>query len=342
MPAILARIAPALNAEVLLEPEHGFVGRIRFPNGRFSYFWDNKFNLNSISSVKVAQDKGYTEFFLRTFGYPVPGSRTFVRDRFLPHVPGGRGLAEAVAYAEHLGWPVVVKPCNLSQGRLVAVVASAGELRERATRIFASSRVLLVQRRCVGRDYRLIVLDGRVISAYERQPLAVTGDGRSSIEALLHQKQQLFESEGRDTVIDMADERMITTLRRRGLSRATVVPRGVEERLLDVANLSLGGTSHDVLPHLHPTFRLVATRIAADMDLRFCGVDLIAASVTDAVDEYVVLEVNSAPGLDNYESSGPAYEAKVDALYLEVLRAVAKVENPECSPADGKAGGDLR
>ncbi|MEO6325757.1 MAG: cyanophycin synthetase [Thermoanaerobaculia bacterium] len=323
MPAILARIAPVLNAEVLLEPEHGFVGWIKFPNGRFSYFWDNKFNLNSVSAVKVAQDKAYTEFFLGTFGYPVPGSRTFVRDSFLPHVHGGRGLGEAITYADELGWPVVAKPCNLSQGRLVAVISSAAELQEWTARIFEKSRVLIVQRWCPGRDFRLIVLDGRVISAYERRPLTVTGDGQCSIEELLRNRQRLFETEGRDTVIDMADARLPATLRRRGLDLASVVPAGIEERLLDVANLSLGGTSHDVLPDLHATFREIAARVATDMDLRFCGVDLIAPSVSTPARDYVVLEVNSAPGLDNYESSGVAHEEKIDALYLEVLRAVA-------------------
>src|SRR5258706_5350979 len=253
MPAILARIAPLLNAEVLLEPEHGFVGCIRFPNGRFSYFWDNKFNLNPISSVKIAQDKAYTEFFLSTLGYPVPGSRTFVRDRFLRHVPGGRTLEEAVAYANGLGWPVAVKPCDLSQGRLVAVVSSEEELRAWASQIFAIRRVLLVQRQCPGRDYRFIVLDGRVIAAYERRPLAVRGDGRSTIEALLVQKRQEFIAEGRDTIIDMTDERMTMTLRRRGLSLTDVLPRDVEVRLLDIRNRALRGASHAVLPHVHPT-----------------------------------------------------------------------------------------
>lgn len=324
MPAILSRIAPLLDAQVLLEPEHGFVGRIEFPNGRFSYFWDNKFNLNSISSVKIAQDKGYAEFFLRTFGYSVPESMTFLRDRFLKHVPGGRNLERAVEYAEKLGWPVVIKPCNMSQGRLVALVASAEELRDWAARIFAVTRVLLIQRYCRGLDYRFIVLDERVIAAYERRPLAVTGDGDSTIAALLRQKQELFVRQGRDTVIDMADDRMTMTLRRRGLSLDSVLPIGVEERVLPIANLSLGGTSHDVLPHVHPTFLDLVARIAADMDLRFCGVDLIADDVSAPVREYTVLEVNSAPGLDNYESSGPAHDAKVDALYLEVLRAIAE------------------
>ncbi len=56
MPEILARTAARLGAEVLLEPGYGFVGLIRFPNGRKSFFWDNKFNLNPISSVKICQD----------------------------------------------------------------------------------------------------------------------------------------------------------------------------------------------------------------------------------------------------------------------------------------------
>ena len=53
MVAILKRIAPALGAEVLFEPEFRIVGRIRFRNGRQSFFWHNKFNLNSVSAARI-------------------------------------------------------------------------------------------------------------------------------------------------------------------------------------------------------------------------------------------------------------------------------------------------
>lgn len=69
---------------------------------------------------------------------------------------------------------------------------------------------------------------------------------------------------------------------------------------MDAANLSLSGTTLDVTTALHPSYIAVASRVAQVMDLRFCGIDVLAKDATRPDDEYVVLEINSAPGLDNY------------------------------------------
>jgi len=323
MPEILARIAPRLGAEVVLAPP-GFVGRIRFPNGRTSYFWDNKFNLNPISSVKLASDKGYTSYFLRELGYPTPEECLFFRERFRKHVAGAEGVDGAVAFADRLGWPVVVKPAGLSQGRLVAVVHTESELRTWAHQIFAKERVMVVQQYRAGADYRLVVLDGRVLSAYERVPLAVTGDGIATVRELLETKQREFATTGRDTVIPLEDPRIGMRLARRGLTLDSIIASGATERLIDIANLSLGGTSREVTSTLHPAWVALAAHIAADIGLRFCGIDILTNGELRAVPaDYTIIEINSAPGLDHYGSWGPEHEAAVDELYLEVLRAIA-------------------
>ncbi|MFO0612614.1 MAG: hypothetical protein U0414_08510 [Polyangiaceae bacterium] len=319
MKPILERVAPRVGATVEFEPRYGFVGRIQFPNGRASFFWDNKFNLNPISSVKVVRDKAYTTFFLRSLGYRTPEEGTFFRERFRAHVGGG-GTDEAAAYAAALGYPVFVKPVDLSMGRLVEKVWSEPELRAAAERVFAVSRVMLVQRACPGVDHRLIVLDGRLLRAYERRPLAVVGDGRSTVDDLLAALQRSFEEAGRDTVLPIADPRIDASLARSGAARSTVLDEGATLPLLDVANLSTGGEARDVTGEIHPTLADLAIRVTRDFDLRFAGVDVLTADARAPLGEYTILEINSAPGLDYYTAS----EADVDAAYEEVLRAVGE------------------
>ena len=103
MPEILGRLAPALGAQVLFEPEFRIVGHIRFPNGRQSFFWHNKFNLNPVSSARIAQDKGYSAFFLRAAGIRVPATQTFFRNDFRRRIRSKRGLAAACAFAARVG-----------------------------------------------------------------------------------------------------------------------------------------------------------------------------------------------------------------------------------------------
>lgn len=324
MPAILARLAPMVGAEVILEPEFGIVGLVRFPNGRQSYFWHNKFNLNSVSSARVAQDKGYAAYFLSLLGFRVPRSRTFFREAFRKALDSDRGADAALAYAVSLGWPVYVKPCRRSQGHGVSMAMDPAELAEATARVLGRDRMMIVQEACPGRDYRIVTLDGRVINAYERVPLEVVGDGRSTVSALLDAVQVAFDASGRDTQIPVDDDRMRIRLRRAGLTLGSVIPEGERLRLLDIANLSCGGTTLDITQRLHPSVAALAVRVAAGLDLRFAGIDILMADATTPLHEYVVLEVNSAPGLDHYGASGPDHEAFVDGLYLELLRAVER------------------
>ncbi|MCC6155590.1 MAG: cyanophycin synthetase [Candidatus Hydrogenedentes bacterium] len=324
MPEILARIAPVLGARVVLEPEFGVVGQIEFKNGRKSYFWHNKFNLNSVSSAKIAQDKAYTSFFLEQFGYSVPQTQTFFSDRFLKHIDSNRNVAAACAFAERIGWPVIVKPCRRSQGAAVNLVYDKDSFWSSAERVFQIDRTLLVQAYCPGRDYRIVTLDGDAISAYERVPLRVTGDGHSTISSLLSQLQDNFRSQGRDTVINVEDPRIGDTLRRNRLTVNSVIAAKETVSLLPVANLSCGGTTIDITECLHPSVAALAGKIADDMDLRFAGIDIVTGDATQPLGQYTVLEVNSAPGLDHYGGSGEAHQELVDSLYLKVLRAIEK------------------
>jgi glutathione synthase/RimK-type ligase-like ATP-grasp enzyme len=321
MADILRRIAPRLGAELFVEPEYGFVGWVRIPGGRKTFFWDNKFNLNPLASVKIAQDKGYTSFFLGSMGFRVPREKSFFSTRFQAHIPTPRGVDDAFAFAESLGLPVYLKPCRLSQGELVARVHDREEFHGHASAVFQRSRVMLVQEVCEGGDYRLIVLDGEVICAYRRVPLAVTGDGASTVRDLLAARQAEFDAAGRDTRIPVDDPRIDAALRRAGYHRDGVLPAGASVPLLDVANLSLGGTTEEVTFTLHPTVAALGVEVARAMELRFCGIDLIVGDASLPLADYRILEVNSAPGLDNYLHTGEAQREYVDGLYLRVLAA---------------------
>jgi len=180
----------------------------------------------------------------------------------------------------------------------------------------------VVERFCEGRDYRVVVLDNDVISAYERIPLQVIGDGRSTVLRLLKKKQLAFEKAGRDTVLNLKDIRMKMCLKRQGLGFRNIPRKGQYVRLLDNANLSTGGEAIDVTTKIHPTYKNLAIRITKDMGLRLCGVDIICNDITQPLSEYVVVEINGAPGLDNYASLGRKQKQMVQTLYLRVLKAL--------------------
>lgn len=324
---VLAKIAYKVGATVFMEPNWQVVGQITFRNGKRSYFRGSSLGINPLGSSEIAKDKDHANMFMAKMGYPiVPDSRTFFSNPFVK-VLGleKRGIDGAFEYARKIGLPVIVKPNSGSQGSGVSLVHNKREFYRAMMAIFKKDRVALVQKPVRGKDYRVVVLDKKVVSAYERIPLNVTGDGKSTIRELLLVKQRRFVLDGRDTKIKMDDPRIKQKLEHQGLSIDSIIEKGVLIYLLDNANLSTGGDSIDVTSIVHREFSRMAVKLTRDMGLRLCGVDLmIDGDISQKPNRYWVLEINSAPGLDHYAKSGKAQERLVEELYLEVLKSMEK------------------
>jgi D-alanine-D-alanine ligase-like ATP-grasp enzyme len=320
---MLEKLAARIGAQVLVEPEWRIAGQITFKDGRRSYFRYNTLDLNPVGASDIAKDKDYANFFMASMGYPVvPDTKAFYSDRWATAIRmPRRNIDAAFRHAKKIGFPVIVKPNSGSQGSGVAMVHDRREFYRAMRAIFRDDRVALVQRPVSGKDFRLVVLDNRIVSAYQRIPLNVIGDGRSTISQLLGAKQRGFIAAKRDTQIQMADPRLAAKLAHQGLTLRSVPKRGEQIFLLDNANLSTGGDSVDVTNKVHPGFRRLALEITRDMGLRLCGVDLMVNGDIDAAPStYWVLEINAAPGLDHYVKTGEAQMKVVEDLYLEVLK----------------------
>jgi D-alanine-D-alanine ligase-like ATP-grasp enzyme len=324
MGKLMRKIAPKIGAKVVVEPEWGVVGQLTFKNGRRSYFRSNVIDINPLGASEIAKDKDYANFFLRKLGYPVIEGKTFFSDAFGKVLGSKRNNSAAVAYAKHLGFPVIAKPNSLSHGKGVHLAHNAEELKRALKDIFKLDRVALVQRFEKGDDYRVVVLDGKVISAYKRVPLSVIGDGRSSIVQLLRKKQRVFDQSGRDTKLKLNDPRVRQRLQREGFSMRSILSKGETVILLDSANLSSGGDSVDVTKTMHSSLKKLAINVTKDMGLRLCGVDLlVVGDVSKKPKRRTIIEINSAPGLDHYAQSGKAQEKVVEQMYLEVLKRMS-------------------
>lgn len=320
---MLQKIAPRIGATVLMEPEWKIVGQITFKNGRHTYFRYNTLDLNKVGSSDIAKDKDYANFFMKAMGYPtVPGSKTFFSNEWAKTIGSPRrNIDAAYRHARKLGFPVIVKPNSGSQGVGVSLVHNKREFYKATRAAFKRDRVVLIQQFVRGKDYRFVVLDKKVISAYERIPLNIVGDGKSTIRQLLKIKQEQFIASSRDTQIKTDDPRIAMKLAHQKQGFRSIPIKGQRVYLLDSANLSTGGDSVDVTEKVHPAFRKLAVNLTRDMGLRLCGVDLIIDDdIRQRPGVYWILEINAAPGLDHYAKIGKIQEKIVEELYLEVLK----------------------
>lgn len=81
------------------------------------------------------------------------------------------------SYIREYGYPLIIKPNTASLGSGVYKVYSITEVWKYIERLFQMTPMIRLERYHVGRDYRVVVLDGRVRIAYERSPMRVIGDG---------------------------------------------------------------------------------------------------------------------------------------------------------------------
>lgn len=324
---ILEEIAPDIGATVLMEPEWKIAGQITFKDGRHSYFRYNTLDLNPTGSSDIAKDKDYASFFMQSMGYKtVPNSNTFFSDAWAEAIKEtGKNIDFAYTYAKSLGFPVIVKPNSGSQGSGVTLVHNKNEFYVAVRKIFKSDRIAIVQPFVEGNDYRVVVLDNKIISAYQRIPLNVIGDGKLTIKQLLEKKQEKFITEGRDTQIKFDDIRIKNKLKHQKLTFDSIPEKKQLVYLLDNANLSTGGDSIDVTKTIHPKFKKLAVNLTCDMNLRLCGVDLIIdGDISNKPRNYWILEINASPGLDHYAKLGKEQAEIVKSLYLKVLKHLEK------------------
>ena len=128
---------------------------------------------NSIA-VEIAQDKEETKRVLENVGLPVPSGRVV------------SSLEAAIAAADQIGYPVILKPLNLNHGRGISSrLDDRQAVRDAWATSSERSRRLIVETFSMGRDHRVLVVNGCVIACAERVAAHVVGNGQSTIRQLI-------------------------------------------------------------------------------------------------------------------------------------------------------------
>ena len=265
----------------------------------------------SATAVELVQDKEYTKVLLGRAGIPVPEGRVV------------RSAAEAIAAMRELGSPVVVKPLTGRQGNGVSIGVKTGEEMQQAYNDAGSfSPTVLVERMLNGRNYRLLVVDYKLIAASERTPCKVIGDGVRTIKELIDiENGNPLRGEGHEKPLTRikVDHSVAQHLKQAGLSTRYVPAENEEVVLSERVNLSAGATARDVTDHVHPSIKTMCERAARLSGLDICGVDLIAEDISRPVIEGGILELNAGPGLRMHCFPSEGKPRDVGAAIVEML-----------------------
>lgn len=317
---VLTKIAKKKNVKILEDREEKNFAIFMFPNGKNFVAKDYPFNVNQGGSISLCSNKNASSSFIKALGYQVPKEKYFVKKSNV-----SVSLKEIERHLdcieEMLGFnfPVVVKPNNLSQGEGVNIAYNREECMLYAQEAFGKSKIILLQEYCVGNEYRVVVLKGKILQAYQRKAFCIIGDGVKSVAELITDKVNYFKQYGRDKEVDVNDPRVLLHIIKSGYTMDSILEKDKPLKLQDIANLSLGGESVDVIDKMDKKFEELAINLANDFNLMLCGIDIIASDISNYDLGYHIIEINSSPGLDNYLYPKSKQNKYVESLYSMIF-----------------------
>lgn len=274
--------------------------------------WTTISGKTGMLATDLACDKDLTKQILADAGLPVPEGQVV------------ETAEQAVQAMREIGVPVVIKPLGGNQGKGVTLEIHQAAEAERAFAIASEfDDRMVVEQFIPGRQYRLCVVNGKLIAAAERIPAYVLGDGQSTI-------QQLVEQVNRDPQRGDGHEKPLTkikidsvaliTLSRQGLTPASVPAAGRTVYIRENANLSTGGTAVDVTDIVHPETARMAERAARLIGLDIAGVDLVSTDITRPLRESgMIIEINAAPGIRMHHYPAAGKPRDVAAAIIDYL-----------------------
>jgi cyanophycin synthetase len=272
-------------------------------------------------AVEIAGDKELTKNLLEQAAIPVPRGVVVENEN------------EAIAALEELNGPVVVKPLNGRQGKGVSLnLTTVEQIKQAFVTAREFSRHVIVEELLAGRNYRVLVVDGRMIAASERMPAHVVGDGSGTIARLIETvNADPWRGEGHEKPLTriVVDSVVTEHLAKIGLTLDSVPAQGEMVILREGINLSTGGTARDVTDEVHPTVQKLCERVARVVGMDVCGVDLMLGDISQPVNQKNgggVIEVNASPGLRMHLAPSEGRPRNVGDAIVEMLY-------PEGAPA---------
>ena len=242
--------------------------------------------------VELACDKEDTKYLLEQAEVPTPRGEIIRKET---------SLEESCNY---IGFPLVLKPVDGNHGRGITVNINnyADALKAfRSAKESSKSGAIIIEKYITGDDYRLLVINHKLVAAAVRTPAHVIGDGESTIQQLIDEvNKDPRRGYGHENVLTQITVNDLTQsiIKANGYTLDSVLEKDKRLSLKDTANLSTGGTAEDVTDIVHPANIFMAERISKIIDLDICGIDVMTTDISKPLEETggAVLEVNAGPG----------------------------------------------
>lgn len=248
------------------------------------YFFKTRGDKVTNEAVEICLDKDQTKQWLSTAGLQIPEGKRFTADNTVD---------EIIKFVSGSEFPVVLKPTDGSFGRGVLTnIQNLGEFKKALNYIRTKLNYtdVMVERHIDGDEYRLYVVENKVVGAIKRIPANVVGDGKNSIKRLIELKNKKRESNPRlVSCLIKPDQEMVDFILTSGYTFESIPSKGEVVYLTGKSNISTGGDPIDSLDSLPDSIKETAVKaLKAVPGLAHAAIDLII----DGTGRGVILEIN--------------------------------------------------
>ena len=200
---------------------------------------------------------------------------------------------------------IVIKPKSTNFGLGISIFPGeySREDYDKAVEIaFREDSSILIEEFMTGKEYRFLVIGEEVVGILHRDPANVIGNGESTIEELVFEKNKdPLRGRGYKTPLEKIKlgeiEEMF--LKNQGLSFKYIPKNGEKIYLRENSNISTGGDSIDFTDKIHPSYKEVALKSAKAVKALICGVDMVIDNIEEEAKEknHGIIELNFNPAI---------------------------------------------
>ena len=254
-------------------------------------------------------------------------TKKMLDDASIPVASGGICVDEEdlEIVIKKIGYPIVLKPLDGNHGKGASInVKTWEDAVEGLAYAKKYSHRIIVEKFITGFDFRVLIIDNKLVAAAKRVPAHIVGNGSNTIQQLIDiTNLDPRRGYGHENVLTQIDIDRDTTdlLEKLNYTTETVPKSGEIVYLKSTANLSTGGTSVDVTDMMHPENVFLCERISRVIGLDICGVDIMAENLTQPLKENggCILEVNAAPGFRMHLAPSEGLPRNVASPVIDML-----------------------
>lgn len=267
-------IVPGLIAKFETENKHWFIINTVTP-------------LTNTPSTTIAKRKNLTNKILSSFNIPVP--------KQVPLITKDDAIKFFKDYKD-----IVIKPSQQLGGIGVTLlpqskkqVINAFDNAYKVSKGKGLNKVI-GEEFVHGENYRLLILDKRVIAVVKRKSAFVIGNGKDDLDKLIKEKnKQRKKNLLKPILIDNEVNQRLQNLK----ISLKYIPKENEEVVLRYnCNLTTGGTTEECFAQTHQYYKDIAVQAVQAIGAKFGGVDIITPNITKPT-KCVINEINYNPGL---------------------------------------------